>query len=122
MQPWNAHNWVQWKHQFQIWLATIGQLADPQKIILFLDCLGPDGLAIVCKLFPQLVNFKFIADSSITFAQVWWQFNEYCWARYSTQTETSKDTDADRMRLQQICDEAKEKVSFILFRLVDSCS
>lgn len=122
MQPWNKNNWLEWKHQFQVWLAILGELEDEQKTMLFLDCLGQEGRSIALKLFPQLGNFHLTADASVTFDQVWWQFNEHCWTRYDTPTETSKDTDSDRMRLQEICNEAMDKVRIKACRLKASSS
>lgn len=108
-QPWTMLKWPEWKHQFQFFLATLDQpLEDEQKVILFRDSLGPDGLAIACKLFPELVNYNAKAKESHSFDLIWWQFHEHCWTRNSRDSDPSKE---DRMNLRRICDEAMEKVS-----------
>lgn len=94
-------------------LATHDHLEDSQKVILFLHNLGTDGFAIASKLFPKLVNYNVTPDPSVTFAQVWWQFNEHCWTRSRPKPDPSKDLAEDRMRLLEICDEEGENVSLI---------
>lgn len=116
MKPWNKHRWPEWKNQFQLFLATLHHLEDGQKVTLFRDSLGPDGLAIACKLFPELENYNATAKDSRTFALVWWQFHEHCWARYIPRSEPAKDLLKDRMKLRQICGELMEKVSLIFIR------
>lgn len=117
MLHWNLHNWPEWKHQFQLFLATLDHLEDSQKLTLLCYSLGPDGLAIACKLFPELANRNPTASKSVAFATVWWQFNEHCWARYSPQIDPLKDLQVERNQLKQICDEAMGKVSLIILRL-----
>lgn len=115
MQPWTMHKWREWKHQFQFFLATLDQpLEDAQKVTLFRDSLGADGLAVACKLFPELINYNARAKGSHTFAQIWWQFHEQCWTSHRTDSDPASDLLEDRRNLRQICDDAMEKVSLIL--------
>lgn len=114
MLLWTMDNWPQWKHQFQIYVATLGNPDYVQKLIHFLEWLSPEGLAIAYKLFPQLVDYNLTADESIRFDEVWWQFNEHCWARYQYDPPGPwNDLLEDRMRLVEICEEAVQWVRFI---------
>lgn len=113
MQPFTLDNCLGWKHQFQVFLATDNsRLGERKKLRLFLDCLGAEGLAIACKLFPELRNYKTrTAKKTVTFAQVWWQFNEHCWLKYNPQSDPSKDLLQDRAKLLQICEQEMDQVS-----------
>lgn len=110
MQPLDVHNWLAWKQQFQVFLASKDHLEDYQKVEIFLDSLGADGLAIAFKLYPELVHYK---SASVTFDRVWWQFNDHCLSMKSQQTDPAKDLLKDRENLQLICDQEKDEVRFI---------
>lgn len=116
MQPFTVDNWLEWKHQFQVFLATRNnRLGESRKLTLFLDCLGAEGLAVVYKLFPKLRSNKRKAKKTVSFAQVWWQFNEHCWLKYNPERDPFKDSlEEDRAKLQQICEEEVDEVRRII--------
>lgn len=114
MKPLDVKNWLEWKHQFQILLASQDYLEEATKLTLFLDNLGPDGRTLAFKLFPQLANFGSTSTDSVTFAEVWWQFNEYFWLKKRHQSDLEKNFFEDKKKLQLILDQDLEEVSFPL--------
>lgn len=69
--------WPPWKQSFQIYItANYGDvLPDRRKLALFLYCLGPAGLAMANKMFPQLIDFDSAAAKQVRFVNIWNKFN-----------------------------------------------
>lgn len=74
-----AITWPTWQQQFQIYLLAIhDQVSERRKLAIFLNCLGPDGIAVATQFFPQLKDFQSVAAQEITFEQLWSLFNGLC--------------------------------------------
>lgn len=75
-----SQHWPKWQQYFEIYVlaAYNNQLADRQKLALFLHFLGPDGLEIVNRWFPELKNINSTSAMQITFEEVWNTLHVHC--------------------------------------------
>lgn len=73
-----AVTWPIWQQQFKIYLLAIhDQVSDRRKLAIFLNCLGPAGIALATKFVPELKDIDSVPDE-ISFDQLWSLFGDLC--------------------------------------------
>lgn len=72
-----ATAWPIWRQQFKIYLLAIhDQVSEHRKLAIFLNCLGPSGIALATKYFPQLKEFDSVTAKELSFQQLWSLFDD----------------------------------------------
>lgn len=75
-----SETWPLWKQKFEINLfANYDEnISDRRKLALFLNSVGPGGMQLVNRLFPELMQFNAEAAIRLSFAEIWTAFDKHC--------------------------------------------